>query len=205
MEMAKRSPSLGLRSPFPAGLPAGLWYHDSMTECAFAFFDTAIGRCALAWNEAGICAVLLPASDAAMRKRIRALHPDAEEQAPPPETAAARDLIVQLLKGENVDLSGIRIDIGRVPSFHAQVFEVARTIRPGETLTYGEIAHRIGAPQEAREVGQALGQNPFPIIVPCHRVLGKGGKMVGFSAPGGITTKRRLLAIEGALPPSLFD
>lgn len=176
-----------------------------MTQSAFAFFDTAIGRCAIAWNDAGICAVLLPANEAAMRRRIRALHPSAEEQAPSPEAAAARDLIVGLLKGEDADLSRIRLDMAHVPSFHAQVYDVARTIKPGETLTYGEIAERIGMPKEAREVGQALGENPFPIIVPCHRVLAKGGKMGGFSAPGGVATKKRLLAIEGAMPRSLFD
>jgi methylated-DNA-[protein]-cysteine S-methyltransferase len=96
----------------------------------------------------------------------------------------------------------------RLPAFHRRVYDVARTISCGATLTYGDIAKRLGVPDEAREVGEALGKNPFPIIVPCHRVLAAGGKLGGFSAPGGVATKRRLLAIEGARAttgPDLFD
>ncbi len=107
----------------------------------------------------------------------------------------------------NMYLSGIRLDMDAVPAFHRQVYAVARTIEPGSTLTYGEVARRLGMPGAARAVGQALGKNRFAIIVPCHRVLAKGGKIGGFSAHGGVATKLRLLAIEGAEPtakPGLF-
>jgi methylated-DNA-[protein]-cysteine S-methyltransferase len=108
----------------------------------------------------------------------------------------AIDGITTLLRGEATDLSGVALDMERVPPFNRQVYEVARTIPPGATLSYGEIAARLGDPSLARDVGQALGQNPFAIIVPCHRVLAAGGKIGGFSANGGIMTKRRMLAIE---------
>lgn len=167
-------------------------------SAGFSLFDTAIGRCAIAWTPDGIGAVQLPATtEAAMRRRILALSPGAVAQEPPSEVKAACDLIVALLAGAAADLSGIRLDMAGVPPFHREVYAVARRIEPGETLTYGEIAKRLGQPGAAQAVGQALGANPFPPIVPCHRVLAKGGGMGGFSAPGGIATKRRLLAIEG--------
>ena len=102
------------------------------------------------------------------------------------------------LKGEAVDLADIPLDLDTAPEFHRKVYEVARTIPPGRTMTYGEIAKIAGVPNESREVGQALGRNPIAIIVPCHRVLGADGKMGGFSANGGVSTKRRMLEIEGA-------
>jgi len=120
------------------------------------------------------------------------------ESAPPPGVKRAIDLVQSLLAGNMADLQDIPLDLADVPDFHRKVYEVARTIPPGQTLTYGEIARRIGAPHEAREVGQALGRNPVAIIVPCHRVLGADGKMGGFSAAGGVATKRRILEIEGA-------
>ena len=180
-----------------------------MTESAFALFDTAIGPCAIAWGECGIIGVQLPEVDEARtRSRMRRRFPDTREGSPPPDVEQVIDRIVALMSGEAVDFSGVTLDMERVPEFHRRVYEVARTIRSGATLTYGEIARRLGVPAEAREVGEALGRNPFPIIVPCHRVLAAGGKLGGFSAPGGIRTKRRLLAIEGARSteePDLFD
>jgi methylated-DNA-[protein]-cysteine S-methyltransferase len=117
-----------------------------------------------------------------------------------------------LLRGEPRDLNDIEIDNEGTPPFNARVYAVARTIPPGATMTYGEIAARLGDPLLAREVGTALGQNPCPIIMPCHRVLAAGGKSGsfktgGFSASGGVVTKLRLLTIEGAEPggPTLFD
>lgn len=119
----------------------------------------------------------------------------------------AVDDIVGLLGGEARDLRYVEIDIHGVPEFNRRVYAIARTIPFGATLSYGEIAERLGDRMLAREVGQALGQNPMPIIIPCHRVLAAGGKIGGFSAPGGADTKLRLLAIEGAQPggPTLFD
>ena len=106
--------------------------------------------------------------------------------------------IVALLGGEPSDLSAVALDMEDVPRFHQRVYELARTIPAGATLSYGDIAARLGAPGSARAVGQALGRNPFAIVVPCHRVLAAGGKLGGFSANGGVATKLRLLSIEGA-------
>jgi methylated-DNA-[protein]-cysteine S-methyltransferase len=118
------------------------------------------------------------------------------------------DSIAALLRGEARDLSAVPLEMDDLPPFHRLVYEVARTIPPGSTLSYGEIAARLADRGAARDVGEALGQNPFPLIVPCHRVLAAGGKVGGFSAAGGVTTKLRLLTIEGAQvgeTPTLFD
>jgi methylated-DNA-[protein]-cysteine S-methyltransferase len=117
--------------------------------------------------------------------------------APPPNVQLAIDGIVALLQGEPSDLSAIALDMEGVAPFHRRVYEVARMIPPGKTLAYGEVAARLGAAGASRAVGQALGHNPFPIVVPCHRVVSAGGKIGGFSAHGGAATKRRMLAIEG--------
>ncbi|MGK3990483.1 methylated-DNA--[protein]-cysteine S-methyltransferase [Sorangium sp. So ce136] len=170
-----------------------------MTAHGFTLFDTAIGRCGLAWGGRGVAFVQLPeARDSETRARVLQRLPGALEAPPPPDVQRALDGIVALLRGEASDLSVIALDMERVPPFHRRVYEVARTIPPGATLTYGDIAGRLGAPGSARAVGQALGRNPFPIVVPCHRVLAAGGKVGGFSGSGGVTTKLRLLAIEGA-------
>jgi O-6-methylguanine DNA methyltransferase len=169
-----------------------------MTASGFALFDTAIGRCGIAWSERGIAGVQLPeASEPETRARMLHRFPAAGEAAPTPEAQQAVDRIVALLHGEPSDLCTIVLDMDGVPSFHGRVYEVARAIPPGKTLAYGEIAARVGARGAARAVGQALGRNPFPIIVPCHRVLAAGGKIGGFSAEGGVATKLRMLAIEG--------
>ena len=115
--------------------------------------------------------------------------------------------MVALLNGERRDLNDVTIDTQALPAFNRKVYDIARTIPPGATLTYGEIAERLGDKLLARAVGQALGENPIPLIVPCHRVLAAGGKTGGFSAPGGVVTKLQLLTIEGAEPggPTLFE
>lgn len=160
-------------------------------------FETAIGCCGLAWGEDGITGVNLPeASEAATRRRMERRFPKSQATQPPPAAQRAIDDIVSLLNGEPSDLSGIVLDMNGVPDFECHVYEVARTIPPGETRTYGEIAALLGDPGAARAVGQALGRNPFPIVVPCHRVLAAGGRTGGFSANGGISTKMRILTIE---------
>jgi methylated-DNA-[protein]-cysteine S-methyltransferase len=172
-----------------------------MRAHGFAWFDTAIGRCAIAWSGRGIAAVQLPEADEQQtRARLLRRIPRACEAPPPAAAQRAIEGIVALLRGEPSDLAAIAIDTDGVPAFHRRVYEVARGIPPGATLSYGEIAARLGAPHAARAVGQALGQNPFPILVPCHRVLAAGGRAGGFSAHGGVRTKLRLLAIEGARP-----
>jgi methylated-DNA-[protein]-cysteine S-methyltransferase len=177
------------------------------TGVFFCLFDTAIGRCAMAWTVRGIVAVGLPERHGgAMRARLLRRHRGARESAPPEDVERAIASIVALVAGEPRDLCDVVLDLGGVPDFNRRVYAVARTIKPGTTLTYGAIAARLGEP-DARGVGEALGQNPCPIIVPCHRVVAAGGKAGGFSAPGGAATKRRLLTIEGALAdaPTLFD
>jgi O-6-methylguanine DNA methyltransferase len=170
-----------------------------MIAYGFTLFDTAIGGCGIAWGERGIVGVQLSeAGDPQTRERILHRFPTAAESAPPPEVQHALNGIVALLDGKASDLSTIALDMESVPPFYRRVYEVARTIPPGNTLSYGEIAGRLGAPGGARAVGQALGQNPFPIVVPCHRVLAAGGNIGGFSAHGGVATKLRMLAIEGA-------
>jgi methylated-DNA-[protein]-cysteine S-methyltransferase len=162
-------------------------------------FDTAIGRCGIAWGGRGVVGVQLPeAREAETRARMLHRFPDAREAPPPADVQRAVDGIVALLRGERSQLDAVPLDMERVPPFHRRVYEVARTIPPGTTLTYGDIAARLGAPGSARAVGQALGRNPFAIVVPCHRVLAAGGKVGGFSADGGVTTKLRMLSIEGA-------
>ncbi|MCX7363133.1 MAG: methylated-DNA--[protein]-cysteine S-methyltransferase [Alphaproteobacteria bacterium] len=171
-----------------------------MNAHGFALFDSPIGTCGLVWSERGITGLQLPESKAAAtRARVQRRWPDAREVTPPPPTiASAIERILALLGGASDDLGNIALDLEAAPDFHRKVYEVARTIAPGQTLTYGEIAKRLGVPHESREVGQALGRNPVAIIVPCHRVLGADGKMGGFSANGGVATKRRMLEIEGA-------
>ncbi|HEY4107321.1 MAG TPA: methylated-DNA--[protein]-cysteine S-methyltransferase, partial [Polyangiaceae bacterium] len=171
----------------------------------FTLFDTAVGRCGLVWGKRGLRAVHLPGARVAeTRARLLARFPDAEELPPPPVVQRAIDRIVTLLRGEVADLSQIELDMSGVPAFHQRVYEHARMIAPGATLSYGEVATRVGSPGSARAVGQALGRNPFAIVVPCHRVLAAGGKIGGFSATGGVDTKRKMLRIEQA-QRSLFD
>lgn len=170
-----------------------------MTASGFALFETAIGKCGIAWGDSGVAGVQLPeAGDSETRARMLNRFPAAGEAAPPLEVQRAVDQIVALLRGEASDLAAIALDMEGVPEFHRRVYDAARNIPPGKTLSYGEIARQVGAPGAARAVGQALGRNPFPIVVPCHRVLAAGGKIGGFSAQGGVVTKRRMLAIEGA-------
>src|SRR6266849_4295846 len=188
--------------------PAGSTVMAEETAVFFAQFDTAVGRCAIAWSARGIVGVQLPErDDGAMRARLLRRHPRASEAAPPEDIVRAIDGIVAVVAGEHRDLAGVVLDLSGVPEFNRRVYAVARTIKPGATLTYGAIAAQLGEP-DARGVGEAMGQNPCPIVVPCHRVVAAGGKTGGFSAPGGEATKRRLLAIEGAsaeTEPTLFD
>lgn len=179
-----------------------------MSESGFALFATAIGHCGIVWSERGVAGVQLPeGGEHATRSRIQRRFPAVREAVPPGRVQRVIDDIVALLTGEPRDLNGVQLDTGTLSDFQRRVYEVARTIPAGSTLSYGEIAERLGDRLLARDVGEALGQNPFPVIVPCHRVMAAGGKMGGFSAPGGVRTKLRLLSIEGAQPggPTLFD
>lgn len=175
----------------------------------YAVFDTAIGHCGIAWGPTGIVGASLPEDSASdLKARFTARHPEAQEGTPPAHIANAIRRIQALLQGAADDLTDIKLDETGLSEFSRRVYEIARRIPPGATRTYGDIAKEMGGLHLAREVGQALGRNPYPIIVPCHRILAAGGKTGGFSAPGGIETKFRILAIERAKTdtlPSLFD
>jgi methylated-DNA-[protein]-cysteine S-methyltransferase len=174
----------------------------------FALFETAIGTCGIVWSERGVVGVQLPEANAkATRTRVHRRFADAQEAKPPGGIQGTVDGIVALLCGGAVDLSAATIDDSATPEFNRRVYAIARKIPRGQTMTYGEIAERLGDKSLARDVGTALGQNPCPIVMPCHRVLAAGGKSGGFSANGGVVTKLRLLTIEGAQPggPTLFE
>ncbi|HEX7438364.1 MAG TPA: methylated-DNA--[protein]-cysteine S-methyltransferase [Caldimonas sp.] len=180
-----------------------------MDSRGYTLFDTPIGACGIAWSERGVSGLQLPEATAGRtRARLLGRLPGTREASPPPPVRAAIAGIVALLQGEAVDLGAVELDETGVPPFHRRVYAVARGIGPGATLTYGAIAERLGEPGSARAVGQALGSNPFAIIVPCHRVLAAGGRIGGFSARGGAATKRKMLMIEQARfgdAPDLFD
>lgn len=175
---------------------------------AYALFDTTIGRCGVAWNSRGVVGLQLPEKTlAGTRMRLLRHCPNADEAEPPKPIARAIADIQALLCGQKKSLRAVQLDMSRLAPFNARVYETTRAIPPGQTRTYGEIARAIGDPSAARAVGQALGRNPFPIVVPCHRVVGANNRLVGFSATGGIATKLRMLQIEGwrAEEQSLFD
>ena len=182
-----------------------------MPTLGFVLFDTPIGHCAMAWSARGLTGVQLPEADQARtRARMQRRFPDCAESVPPPVVQDAMRDVLALLRGEPnqpADLSNIVLDMEGVPPFQRRVYEVARAISPGTTLTYGDIAARLGEPGSARAVGQALGHNPFAPVVPCHRVLAAGGRPGGFSANGGVATKLRMLQIERTRfnGPGLFD
>lgn len=165
----------------------------------YHLFETVIGWAGLAWGEAGLIGVHLPENDPGIvRVSFKRRFPGVVEAQPTPEILAIAADIEALLRGEKPDLLDAQIDIARVPEFNAKVYAIARAIPPGETLTYGEVAVQLGDRLLAQQVGAALGKNPWPIVVPCHRVTAAGGKLGGFSARGGAMTKLKLLEIEGA-------
>ncbi|MEA3053637.1 MAG: methylated-DNA-[protein]-cysteine S-methyltransferase [Sphingomonadales bacterium] len=174
----------------------------------YALFDTAIGRCALVWRGGLVVGAALPEeTDERARARLARRFPGAAEAEPPPFAADAIERIRSLLAGAGADLGDIRIELDG-SEFDRGVWQAARRIPCGEVRSYGDIAREIGAPNAAQAVGVALGRNPAPIIVPCHRVLAADGRSGGFSAPGGIATKFRILEIEGARragEPELFE
>jgi len=194
------------------GTPARLLRGDgavTMEETAFTLFDTAIGRLGAAWGERGLLAVNLPEkSESQLRARMRRRDPTIRESRPPADVGAGLAAITALLDGEAVDLSAIALDMTGVPPVHRRIYQATRGIPAGQTLSYGEVADRVDPPVAARTVGFALGRNPFAIVVPCHRVLAAGGRLGGFSASGGVSTKVRLLAIERRHAPgtrALFE
>jgi methylated-DNA-[protein]-cysteine S-methyltransferase len=166
-------------------------------------FDTAFGRCGLAWHGEGLTAVRLPDEDRHLRASLVRHAPGAQEwpaaDALPAWVADAVRDIRRLLAGEPQDLKHIAIDLRATGEFERRVYAAAQALAPGHTCTYGELARAINEPAGMRAVGQALGSNPWPLVVPCHRVLAAGGKLGGFSAPGGNHTKQRLLVLEAGM------
>ena len=170
-----------------------------MSGLAFTLFDTAIGPCGLVWRGETIVGAALPGVDAsATRSHLDRRFPGAVEAVPPAGVASAIALVVRMLAGDPVDVDTIPVDLSAADPFERRVYEAARAIPRGEVRTYGELAAAIGQPGASRAVGAALGRNPIPIIVPCHRILAASGKSGGFSAPGGTATKFAILNIERA-------
>jgi methylated-DNA-[protein]-cysteine S-methyltransferase len=168
----------------------------------YHLFKTEHGFAALAWNDCGVCAFRLPASAAEdTRRSLLRRHPVAREAQPTERIRAIIEAAQQYFQGERVDFSTVALDLGRQEPLFARIYEEVRRLGRGETTTYGAIAKTLGeGPEVARDVGQAMARNPVPLIIPCHRVLATGGKIGGFSAPGGSEAKARMLALEGVQP-----
>lgn len=170
-----------------------------MSSVEYCLFDTAIGRLGIAWGEQGIVRVQLPegADSSTSARMLRGL-PEATRAPPPPPVERTIERIAAVLRGAHDDLADVVLDMRAIPDFARRVYEHVRQVGPGYTVTYGEVAARLGEPGAARAVGRALGDNPYAPVIPCHRVLAAGGRSGGFSAAGGTTTKLRLLQIEQA-------
>jgi methylated-DNA-[protein]-cysteine S-methyltransferase len=180
-----------------------------MAGPGYSIFDTGLGRCGIAWGHLGVMGVQLPeAREIDTRRRLFRLYPDARELRPPPNVEVAIEGITALLRGGDGDLSDVTLDMTGVPAFNQRVYQFARSIPRGETRTYDEVASALQASGAVYSVAQAIGRNPFMIIVPCHRVLEAGHYADKISANGGAVSKRRLLSIEGArttASKTLFD
>lgn len=186
------------------------------TTVGYALFETPLGVCGIAWSDDGICRFQLPERtpdktkarliNERLRRRV------AVEAKPPPFVQAVIEQVRAAMAGTRTDFSAVSVDLDGVPDFNRRVYDLLRQVGWGETVTYGELALRAGDKLAAQAVGQAMGSNPVPVIIPCHRVLAANRKPGGFSAPGGLTTKQRLLELEGVgmasetpLLPGLFE
>jgi methylated-DNA-[protein]-cysteine S-methyltransferase len=164
----------------------------------YLIFETAGGFCGIAWNNVGITRFQLPTKSAAAERTLLRRVPDAERGAPTLEVVEAVAAVKRYFEGEETDFSGFRLDLGEQDPFFEQIYAAARRVGWGQTTTYGTLAKELGAgPEAARDVGQAMAKNPVALLIPCHRVLAAGGKIGGFSAPGGSAAKIRMLAREG--------
>jgi methylated-DNA-[protein]-cysteine S-methyltransferase len=163
----------------------------------YCLIATNFGPVGLAWSDQGLVRLQLPemTGPSVVPRLLRGI--EAEEADPPDWLAATMVKLQRYFTGTPTDLSTTPLDLEGVPDFHRALYLDMQALAWGETITYGELAARAGAPGAAQAVGQAMGKNPLPIIVPCHRVLASGNKLGGFSAPGGTSTKARLLAMEG--------
>lgn len=174
-----------------------------MTPPRFHLFETALGRCAVAWRNDLIIRILLPAaSDESRHTTIMRIDAHAAAATPPARIAEITWKIAALCDGAPQDFGPAPLERSTIDPFAARVYARLEKVGFGRTTTYGAIAAELGDRSLARAVGAALGANPFPIVIPCHRVTGANGALGGFSAPGGAGTKRRLLEIEGAFTAS---
>ena len=149
-------------------------------------FDTSFGRCAIAWEPGVITRFSLPPT------------PHRSQQPPPSWIIGIISRVERHLTGEMQDFADLPYSWATVSDFQQKVYRAALLVKPGQTASYGQLAAASGHPSMSREVGRLLGQNPWPLLIPCHRFIGADGRMTGFSSPGGIKTKLRLLALEGA-------
>jgi methylated-DNA-[protein]-cysteine S-methyltransferase len=165
----------------------------------YFIFETAGGFCGIAWNNVGITRFQLPTRSAEATERIlRRRVSGAEPGAPTPEVVEAVAAVKRYFSGEKTDFTGFKLDLDEQDAFSREVYAAARRVGWGCTTTYGALAKELGAgPEAARDVGQAMATNPVALIIPCHRVLAAGGKVGGFSAPGGSAAKTRMLELEG--------
>lgn len=173
--------------------------HVCMKTC-YAAFDTVLGFAGIAWNDTGVTRFQLPCANAqAATRNLLRRAPGAEAAVPPPPIAQTMDAAKRYFAGEKIDFSGVTLDLAGQDDLFLEIYAAARRIGYGETTTYGRLAKAIGRTdwEAARDVGQAMAANPVPLIIPCHRVLAAGGKVGGFSAPGGTETKVKMLALEG--------
>lgn len=167
-----------------------------MTALAFACFETSQGWCGVAWSQRGVARFFLPeASQRAMLARLRRVATSGD---PPDFAREAVDKARRYFDGETVSFDDLPLDLDGLPEVSRRLYAAIRALKRGETITYGALAERLGLPKDAaRAVGQAMGANPIPLIVPCHRVLAAGGRLGGFSGPGGARQKAQMLALEG--------
>ncbi|MCC6249854.1 MAG: methylated-DNA--[protein]-cysteine S-methyltransferase [Rubrivivax sp.] len=170
-----------------------------------AVFDTALGAFGIAWRNEAVTQVLLPLVD--REATIAELQwQSGAELAPPPWPPFIADAVramQSLLDGEPADLHEVPLDWAGIGQFERKVYEATLWIPPGKVRTYDELADTIGNPGAARAVDVALARNPWPLVVPCHRVIAGGGRMGGHSAAGGIATKKKMLEIEAAMAARL--
>ncbi|MEY9627266.1 methylated-DNA--[protein]-cysteine S-methyltransferase [Sinorhizobium fredii] len=169
------------------------------TAHQYLIFETAAGFCGIAWSERGITRFQLPTKSAEATERLLLRRqPGAEPQVPPPAIAEAVREVKRYFEGKETDFSEFELDLEEQDAFFKEIYAATRKIAWGQTTTYGALAKALGAgPEVARDVGQAMAKNPVALIIPCHRVLAAGGKVGGFSAPGGASTKLRMLEMEG--------
>lgn len=163
-------------------------------------FDTAFGSAGIAWDYAGITRFQLPSkSIAATTRRLLRRAPGAEATIPPPCIAQTLDAVKRYFSGQKIDFSDVTLDLAGQDDLSREIYAAARRVGYGTATTYGALAKAVGRSdwEAARDVGQAMAKNPVALIIPCHRVLAAGGKIGGFSAPGGAETKAKMLELEG--------